>query len=232
VEPDPGRRPRSAAEARRRGRAGRPLRRLFPGRRHRPRLRIGGQDHSGRGRSPLPARARARRGRAGAPADRLPLPAWPTLVSRDPGSSGSARGAIVDPELLLCDGHGFAPSAPARPCLPSGLVARRASIAVAKSRLIRAEAKPGADRGAWSPWLDLGQTIGAVLRAGAGAKPLSVSIGTGRAGERAPIDSGLRGSSPAAGAEPSRPSARLWRIPPTAARALLRRAAFPPDDPR
>jgi len=81
------------------------------------------------------------------------------------------------PDLLVCDGQGIAH--PRRCGLAShiGLVAGLPSIGCAKSRLIGEHRAPAARRGAWTPLVDSGETIGAVLRTRAGVSPLYVSIG-------------------------------------------------------
>lgn len=81
------------------------------------------------------------------------------------------------PDLLLCDGQGIAH--PRRIGLAShlGVVCNLPSIGVAKTRLIGEHIEPGMEKGAWSPLLDKGEVIGAVLRTRAGVKPLFISIG-------------------------------------------------------
>lgn len=81
------------------------------------------------------------------------------------------------PDLLLCDGQGIAH--PRRCGLAShlGLATGLPSIGVAKTRLIGEHRAPALRRGAWTPLVDGGETIGAVLRTRAGVKPLYVSIG-------------------------------------------------------
>lgn len=51
------------------------------------------------------------------------------------------------------------------------------TIGVGKTRLIGSHAEPGQDKGAWTPLLDGGETIGAVLRTRTGVRPVYVSIG-------------------------------------------------------
>jgi deoxyribonuclease V len=81
------------------------------------------------------------------------------------------------PDLLLCDGQGYAH--PRRFGFAShlGVVAGLPSIGVAKTRLIGAHDPVPEKRGCWRPLDDHGEVIGAVLRTRAGAKPLFVSIG-------------------------------------------------------
>src|SRR6185436_8538217 len=81
------------------------------------------------------------------------------------------------PDILLCDGQGYAH--PRRIGFAShlGILAGLPSIGVAKSRLCGEHDDPLPARGAWTPLRDAGETIGAVLRTRAGVKPLYVSIG-------------------------------------------------------
>jgi deoxyribonuclease V len=83
----------------------------------------------------------------------------------------------VKPDLILCDGQGFAH--PRRFGLAShlGIIAGVPTIGVAKSRLIGEHGTPAQRRGAWVPLRDQGQTIGAVLRSRRGTRPIFVSIG-------------------------------------------------------
>jgi deoxyribonuclease V len=83
----------------------------------------------------------------------------------------------IRPDLALCDGHGIAH--PRRCGLAShiGLAADLPSIGVAKTRLIGAHRTPRDRRGASTPLVDAGETIGAVLRTRAGVNPIYVSIG-------------------------------------------------------
>lgn len=84
------------------------------------------------------------------------------------------RGAV---DLILYDGQGIAH--PRRCGIAShvGLALDCPSIGVAKSRLVGEHRPPPARRGAWTPLVDAGDTIGAVLRTRAGVRPVYVSIG-------------------------------------------------------
>lgn len=93
----------------------------------------------------------------------------------------------VYPDLLLCDGQGYAH--PRRLGLAShlGLLTDLPSIGVAKSRLIGEHGSLAKERGAWT-WLhDGGEIIGAVLRTRSCVRPVYVSIG-----HRVSLDSAIR----------------------------------------
>jgi deoxyribonuclease V len=81
------------------------------------------------------------------------------------------------PDLILCDGQGYAH--PRRFGLAShlGVLLDHPTIGVAKSRLIGTHAPVPARKGAWCPLLDGEEIVGAVLRTRAGVKPLYVSVG-------------------------------------------------------
>ncbi len=81
------------------------------------------------------------------------------------------------PDLILCDGQGYAH--PRRCGLAShiGLLAGVPTIGVAKSRLTGTHDDPPQRRGSWRPLLDGSEVIGAVVRTRAGVKPLFVSCG-------------------------------------------------------
>lgn len=120
-----------------------------------------------------------------APADvavaRLPtrFPYVPGLLSfREIPAVLRALGELrVRPDLLLCDGQGIAH--PRRVGLAShlGLAADLPSIGVAKTRLIGSHGTVPDRKGGWTPLLDGGEVIGAVLRTRRGVKPLYISPG-------------------------------------------------------
>jgi deoxyribonuclease V len=81
------------------------------------------------------------------------------------------------PDLLMCDGQGYAH--PRRLGLAShlGVYLDMPSIGCAKSRLIGSYDEPGPDKGSLSPLTDHGETIGMVLRSKTRTRPLFISIG-------------------------------------------------------
>jgi len=91
------------------------------------------------------------------------------------------------PDLLLCDGQGYAHPRRFGLACHLGVLADLPSIGVAKSRLIGVHDAPGPARGDWVPLLDDDEPIGAVLRTRAGVAPLYVSIG-----HRISLDSAIR----------------------------------------
>jgi deoxyribonuclease V len=81
------------------------------------------------------------------------------------------------PDVLLCDGQGYAHPRRFGFACHLGVLSDTASIGVAKSRLIGTYAEPGEAKGSWVPLLDGEEVIGAVVRSRSGVKPLYVSIG-------------------------------------------------------
>jgi deoxyribonuclease V len=80
-------------------------------------------------------------------------------------------------DLLLCDGHGLAHPRRFGLACHLGVLADMPAIGVAKSRLIGAHDDPAPERGRWTPLIDAGEIIGAVLRTRTAVRPVYVSIG-------------------------------------------------------
>lgn len=81
------------------------------------------------------------------------------------------------PDLLLCDGQGYAHPRRFGLACHLGVVVDRPAVGVAKSRFIGEHPEPPAERGAWVPLTDGGEVIGAVLRTRSRVKPVYLSIG-------------------------------------------------------
>jgi deoxyribonuclease V len=97
----------------------------------------------------------------------------------------------ITPNLLLCDGQGYAHPQRFGIACHLGVLTDLPAIGVAKTRLI-GECEPLADaRGSWKPLLDGGETVGAIVRTRSGVKPVYVSIGH-RIGLTTAIDYVLR----------------------------------------
>ncbi len=81
------------------------------------------------------------------------------------------------PDLLFCDGQGYAH--PRRMGLAThlGILLNRPTIGCAKSILIGEHGQVGREKGAWSPLIADGETIGAAVRTRTGVKPVYVSQG-------------------------------------------------------
>lgn len=112
---------------------------------------------------------------------RLPtsFPYVPGLLSfrEVPAALEALRGLGIVPDLLLVDGQGIAHPRRLGVASHLGLLCDIPSIGVAKSRLIGEHGEVPDQRGAWTPLLDRGELIGAVLRTRPGVKPLYVSSG-------------------------------------------------------
>ena len=81
------------------------------------------------------------------------------------------------PDLLLCDGQGYAHPRRFGLACHLGVAADIPAIGVAKSRLIGHHRVPGRAAGSRAPLLDGGETIGTVLRTRDDVQPLYVSLG-------------------------------------------------------
>lgn len=82
-----------------------------------------------------------------------------------------------EPDVLLCDGQGYAH--PRRFGFAShlGVLLDKPTIGVAKTRFIGEHAEPGPQRGNWTELTHQDEIIGAVLRSRARTKPLYISAG-------------------------------------------------------
>ncbi|MCG6861631.1 MAG: deoxyribonuclease V [Chromatiaceae bacterium] len=83
----------------------------------------------------------------------------------------------VKPDLLLCDGQGYAHPRRFGLACHLGLLTGLPSIGVAKSRLIGEHGNLGRKKGARAWLRHDGEVIGALLRTRAGVQPLYVSVG-------------------------------------------------------
>ena len=117
------------------------------------------------------------------------FPYVPGLLSfrEVPAVLAALEGLNSTPDLLLCDGQGIAH--PRRLGIAShlGILCYVPTIGVGKSRLIGIHDTVPTGRGQWTPLLDKGEVIGAVLRSRAGVKPLFISTG-----HRIGLDSAVR----------------------------------------
>lgn len=107
------------------------------------------------------------------------FPYVPGLLSfrEIPAVLKALEGLRMEPDLLLCDGQGYAHPRRFGLACHLGLLTNKPSIGVAKSRLIGEHGPLPEAKGAWVPLLGQGETVGAVLRTRAGVTPLFVSIG-------------------------------------------------------
>ncbi|HWS37327.1 MAG TPA: deoxyribonuclease V [Actinoplanes sp.] len=83
----------------------------------------------------------------------------------------------VRPDVLICDGHGLAHPRRFGLAAHLGVLTDLPSFGVGKTRLVGDWEPVGEQRGARSPLIDSGETVGAVLRTRSGVKPVFVSAG-------------------------------------------------------
>lgn len=115
------------------------------------------------------------------------------------------------PDLLFVDGQGLAHPRRFGLACHIGVVAAIPTIGVAKSKLIGRYEPPGPDRGEWTPLIDDGETVGAVVRTRAHTRPVFVSVGH-RISLRTAIDYVLRCAPAFRLPEPIRLADRLSRV--------------------
>ena len=83
----------------------------------------------------------------------------------------------VQPELLVCDGHGLAHPRRFGLACHLGVLTGRPAIGVGKTVLVGTWDEPAAQRGAWTVLRDGAETVGRVLRTQDGVRPVFVSVG-------------------------------------------------------
>jgi deoxyribonuclease V len=110
---------------------------------------------------------------------RLEFPYVPGLLSfrEVPALLAALKKLKVQPDLLFCDGHGYAH--PRRMGLAShlGVWLDRPTIGCAKSILIGTTGELKKEAGSWTELVDGGESIGAAVRTRAGVRPVYVSQG-------------------------------------------------------
>nr|WP_307836867.1 deoxyribonuclease V [Plantactinospora mayteni] len=83
----------------------------------------------------------------------------------------------VEPELLVCDGHGLAHPRRFGLACHLGVLTDRPAIGVGKTPLVGTWAGPDRRRGSWAPLRDGTEQVGRVLRTRDDVKPVFVSVG-------------------------------------------------------
>lgn len=81
------------------------------------------------------------------------------------------------PDLVVCDGQGYAHPRRFGLACHLGVVFDVPAIGCGKTRLLGEHQEPGIERGADEPLIDNGEVIGKVLRTQTGVNPIYVSIG-------------------------------------------------------
>jgi deoxyribonuclease V len=81
------------------------------------------------------------------------------------------------PDVFIIDGQGIAHPRRLGIACHIGLLINKPTIGCAKSRLIGTFDEPGNKKGSYSPLMDSGEEIGAVLRTRTDVKPVYVSVG-------------------------------------------------------
>lgn len=109
----------------------------------------------------------------------LEFPYIPGLLSfrEIPVILDALRALAGDPEVLICDGQGYAHPRRFGLACHLGVLVGRPSCGCAKSRLVGSHDEPGSLRGSHAPLTDRGEVIGEVLRTRDRVKPVFVSVG-------------------------------------------------------
>jgi deoxyribonuclease V len=94
-----------------------------------------------------------------------------------PAILAAVRALAAKPDLILVDGQGVAHPRKIGIASHLGVLLDIPTIGCAKSRLIGEYKEPGPKKGDWSPLVEDGGTVGAVVRTKAGVKPVFVSPG-------------------------------------------------------
>jgi deoxyribonuclease V len=81
------------------------------------------------------------------------------------------------PDLILCDGQGYAHPRRLGLACHLGVLLDIPTIGVAKSLFIGKHEDIAPEKGSWQPLVDRGETIGVVLRSRSLVKPIYISIG-------------------------------------------------------
>ncbi len=110
---------------------------------------------------------------------RLVFPYVPGLLSfrEAPALLAALRRLKKTPDLLMCDGQGFAHPRRFGIACHVGLLAGLPSLGCAKSILVGKHGPLGSTRGSRTPLADGGERVGTVLRTADGVRPVYVSIG-------------------------------------------------------
>lgn len=83
----------------------------------------------------------------------------------------------TEPDAVMFDGQGLAHPRRVGIACHVGLIVKRPTLGCAKSVLVGKYEEPGEERGAWSPLVDKGETVGAAVRTKRRVHPIYVSPG-------------------------------------------------------
>ena len=109
----------------------------------------------------------------------LHFPYVPGLLSfrEAPAVLAALRKLRQTPDVIVCDGHGFAHPRRMGIACHVGLLTGIPTLGVGKTRLVGEHDEPGATRGSATPLIHRDEVIGTVLRTRDDVRPVYVSIG-------------------------------------------------------
>jgi deoxyribonuclease V len=107
------------------------------------------------------------------------FPYVPGLLSfrETPAVIAALRKLAVEPDVIMCDAHGYAHPRRFGLACHVGVICRRSTIGCAKSRLIGDHREPLLPRGAHAALRQGAEIIGSVLRTQKAVRPVYVSVG-------------------------------------------------------
>lgn len=107
------------------------------------------------------------------------FPYVPGLLSfrEIPAALAAFAKLTVPPDVVICDGQGYAHPRRFGLACHLGVLLDRPTIGCAKTHFIGTYAEPGPNSGDCAPLIDSGETIGMVVRTKPQTKPLFVSVG-------------------------------------------------------
>ncbi len=111
---------------------------------------------------------------------------WPVVFPYVPGLLAFREAPVIlraleniktEPNLIIVDGHGRAHPRRMGIACHLGVLLDWPTIGCAKSVLCGEAEEPQNESGAWTPLIDRGEQVGAVLRTRSGTQPVYVSVG-------------------------------------------------------
>lgn len=94
-----------------------------------------------------------------------------------PAVLAAFRALRTRPDLILCDGQGYAHPRRFGLACHLGVLTGIPTVGVAKTLLVGTHGPLAEERGSWEPIVDVGEVVGAAVRTRSAVKPVYVSVG-------------------------------------------------------